>query len=1040
VGVDEESDSDDAASCPVLIESQKASLVNARMKFLGAFCLLIFPIHAERLPVRAFSVADGLPSNSATCVVRDSQNFLWFCTPEGLARFDGYSFSNYQIEQGLPDRTVVAFLQTKDGEYWVATAHSIARFHPEAAHSRLFEVYRPPDFQPLQSSDLIEGPGACLYYLTGNKLLLFDRRTKRFETVDIHYKTGALDAVFRDRDGSIWIGGEFTLTHRFADGRIDEFGIADGLPSKGAFFRVTDFLRDREGHLWLATWRGVLRLVANPTPGRQIVERVYTTQDGLPGDVTFGMFQSHDGRIFAGSEKGLGELIPATGKTPDRFRSYTSRNGFDLPTDGPSVSSFAEDNAGNLWIAGTTPIRIATGGFVHYGMEDGLQTRGVASIFEDREKHLIVVGANPLSAVIHRYREGRFYGTVPWVPKGVDFPWGSVQIHLQDHEGAWWVSTSSGLYRYQKGLPLEDVAHTKPLRIYSQRNGLPGDQIFRIFEDSRGDIWISVIGSEGVWRWSRAREAIEGLRFDDRRNVLGTPTVFAEDRSGAVWAGFYMGGLARYDGHDFHLYTEPDGIPGGGVRAIYIDHFQRIWLATSRGLARLQYSAGAPLQGKLYTTRDGLLTDVVSCLTEDSLGRIYAGSSHGIDQITPQSGRVRHYSRADGLDVMGDAAIAYRDHDGVLWFGKDGVSRFVPGPDDPAQKAPPIRLTRIAVQGKDQAMSELGETQMSGLRLPAGETPLEISFASINFIAGEIVRYQYRLRGSEWSETSDVQRVTYASLSPGSYRFEVRAVNSDGRVSDSPALLAFTVLPPWWRTWRFFTLLVAALSIGILALHRYRLRQALELERVRTRIATDLHDDIGSSLTQIAILSELAQRSASAAAETVHPLSRIADLSRELVDSMSDIVWAINPQRDHLRDLSYRMRRFASDVFTSKQIHFKFTPPAPEVDVNLSATVRRQIFLIFKESVNNLVRHSQTNRAEIELRIENGRLSLLVRDHGQGFSVPANATGHGISSMQQRAAGLGGEFNLVSEPGHGTTVTLSMTLDRRSRRTLRTTH
>jgi signal transduction histidine kinase len=212
-------------------------------------------------------------------------------------------------------------------------------------------------------------------------------------------------------------------------------------------------------------------------------------------------------------------------------------------------------------------------------------------------------------------------------------------------------------------------------------------------------------------------------------------------------------------------------------------------------------------------------------------------------------------------------------------------------------------------------------------------------------------------------------------------------------------------------------------------LRRTREERLIELERVRKRIATDLHDDIGSSLTQISILSEVVrQRIDGDDSKVVEPLSLIANASRELVDSMSDIVWAINPQKDHLSDLTQRMRRFASDVFTARNIAFQFHAPDTERDVPLGANVRREVFLIFKESINNMVKHSRCDRANIEFQIEEDQLRLSLSDNGKGFSTSHESHGHGLMSMRERTIGLGGNLEVISQNGAGTTIMLNVPL------------
>jgi signal transduction histidine kinase len=232
-------------------------------------------------------------------------------------------------------------------------------------------------------------------------------------------------------------------------------------------------------------------------------------------------------------------------------------------------------------------------------------------------------------------------------------------------------------------------------------------------------------------------------------------------------------------------------------------------------------------------------------------------------------------------------------------------------------------------------------------------------------------------------------------------------------------------LPAVWRRWWFVAIVAALVGLIAYALYRYRVRRLLELERVRTRIASDLHDDIGANLTRIGVLSEVVrQQSNGLDGRTAEPLSSIARISRESVASMSDIVWAINPARDTLRDLTSRIREFAGEMFASRDIEFELRAPSSDTYLKLGADVRRTVFLIFKEAVNNIVRHSDCEKAAIELRVEGSLLVLTIHDDGKGFDATDRAAGNGLASMRRRAASLGGQVDIESRKASGTRVTL----------------
>jgi len=286
-----------------------------------------------------------------------------------------------------------------------------------------------------------------------------------------------------------------------------------------------------------------------------------------------------------------------------------------------------------------------------------------------------------------------------------------------------------------------------------------------------------------------------------------------------------------------------------------------------------------------------------------------------------------------------------------------------------------------------------------------------------------MLRYQYQLAGVDvnWSAPRPERSVTYARLPPGDYQFLVRAVDADGVTSASPATVDFRVLAPFWRQGWFLALGLAVVALAGTGGYRYRVRRLIELERVRTRIASDLHDDIGSTLSQIAILGEVVRARVGTAETAVEEtLARIITLSRQSVDSMSDLVWAIDPHKDRLDSLAQRMRRYASDVLPPLGITFTFEVGDDRLAVG--ADVRREVVLAFKEVVNNAIRHAGCRAIAVSLRTERSWLVLTVTDDGRGFDPAQVTEGHGLGSLRRRAERLGGSLEISGNPG--TRVTL----------------
>jgi ligand-binding sensor domain-containing protein/signal transduction histidine kinase len=1058
-----------------------------------ALALLLFALagsaRAERLPFKSYTTADGLGSTYILSIVQDSHGFLWFCTRDGLSRFDGRQFVTYNIEHGLPQPTINHLLQTRSGVYWVATnGGGVCRFDPNAGlqldeagtdrlrpvitsaagkDASLFTSYPIGDEPYLNYVNVLYEDRAGQIW-AGTDVGLFrleesDRQVK-FHRVELPHPnpSAAVWAFIEDREAGLWIGTSSGLVRRLPDGRMIHHTVH---PFKGADI-VTALLEDREGRLWIGHSIGLI--LFNPVPASQLRSnegrlqiagfanrlrtpkseplntgdaRLYTTADGLADNLVMAICQTSDGRIWIGTDGGLSVY------DGQRFRSYTTPQGLSANR----IRGLAEDRNGNLWL-GTTldgAIRLALNGCITYTEADDLGDSAIHSIHASQSGELFAVSG---AWLINRFDGKRFNSQRLDVPRDATRYWNS-QAGFLDREGEWWALTTKGLCRYGKISHAQHLAHKSPQAVYTSRDGLANDSAIHIFEDARGDLWIGSkeTAPSTLTRWERATETFHTYTEADGLPPSNGPTSFCQDASGRLWIGFSTGGLARYEEGRFTLFTTTDGLPAGGILALHLDGAGRLWAATTGGgLARIDDSAAARPRFVTYTTADGLSSNNLRCITEDERGHIYIGTVRGVDRLNPETGHIKHYTTDDGL-ANDFVTSAFSDRAGAVWFGTlNGLSRLVPEPET-AQLPSPVLIGGLRIAGIRQPFSELGEAQVAGLELEPNQNQIQIDYFGVGFEVGEALLYQFKLEGAdrEWSGPTIQRTVNYASLASGSYRFLVRAIGADGVPGLSPASVAFRILPPIWRRWWFVTIAALIFASAVFAFARYRyqrmkaVREAeealqrsreerlVELERVRTRIATDLHDDIGSSLTRISLLSEVVQRRVDATtAPVAESLTVIARLSRELVDSMSDIVWAINPNKDHLSDLSQRMRHFASDVFTARQIDFCYRAPDAEHDIKIGANVRRELFLIFKEAVNNIVRHSECTRAEIEFRADSDRLFLRLSENGRGFDVTQKSDGHGLVSMRERTVGLGGALEIVSQAGQGTTLTFAIPLVR----------
>jgi signal transduction histidine kinase len=320
-----------------------------------------------------------------------------------------------------------------------------------------------------------------------------------------------------------------------------------------------------------------------------------------------------------------------------------------------------------------------------------------------------------------------------------------------------------------------------------------------------------------------------------------------------------------------------------------------------------------------------------------------------------------------------------------------------------------------------------------------------IDYVGISLRDENGVRYRFRLQGIDtaWGELTSRRSVTYASLPPGSYRFEVQAINADGISSTRPAVLSFSILPPFWQRWWFLVGAALALLLAFGSIVRYISTQRLlrrvqvlerehavqiERERTRDRIARDLHDDVASTLGSVVIYSESLKRRIQKDSESSDLTERISALSLEAQEALGDIVWSTSPTHDTLKELLTRIRDIASETCSARGIRYDISLPAEIPDITLAEEIRKSIFLIFKEAMNNVLKHAKAARVQITASLSGGRLRLVIIDDGMGIGGEAgngSHRGHGLRNMAHRAKEIGAQFAVRSEPGKGTTIDMS---------------
>ncbi|HET8775167.1 MAG TPA: two-component regulator propeller domain-containing protein [Thermoanaerobaculia bacterium] len=977
-----------------------------------------------RLPLEAFTVAQGLANDSVTAILPDSRGFLWFGTLDGLSRYDGSAFVNYSTDDGLPDRMVYAVAEDREGGLWIGTQGGLVRMAPGATRGPgLFQRVPAAPGVAVETFEVFVDRRGTVWSACGDALCVV--RNGRLE-VDASYRAaggGLLGSILEGPSGDLWVSAEH-LFRRRPDGSwrayvVQPAGIPDG---------VGGVAIDGDGRLWIATGDGFVIWApgGDDADTRPLIERAgapllpgMALRLPRPGEVVVVTTPSRfpivcrppaltrEGRIWQPCVSGLFEV--ANG----RIAFYDTNDG--LPFD---VKRVAQDQMGDLWIAtrGAGAFRLARSGAITWTRSHGLANERIRGLFELDDG--TVCATNPLG--VSCFGDGTITHASLWSPD-LQPGWGWNQIVARDGDGSFWVASAQGLIHWPRARRGDDLARAAPIRIYRNKN------VFRVWRDSRGRIWTGLFDPERPLQ--RLERDGTFTAFPLGANLPSTPTAFAEDRAGNIWVGLYEGGLLRI--RDDRIEKIEEG-PQGLVRDLEVDSQGGLWVGTASGLARIADPAAPAnrLAFRRWSREDGLASNSGYCMVELPDGRMAIGAQKGLDVLDPRSGQVVHVSIREGL-ASNEISLAMVDRRGALWLGTiNGLSRLGAIPSPPRFLPPPrLRVDAIHIDGAPIPVPELGATSIGGVRVQYPRHAMSVGFSAPHFDPAHPLRFEYRLLPDEtWTLARAQRAIVFDQLPAGAGTLEIRAVTPAGRASE-PARVSFTMVPAVWKRGWFLSAAIAAIVLLAFAAHRYRVGQAVALERVRTRAATDLHDDLGSSLSRISILSEVAKRKLGSATEPL--LDEIAGSARGLVDARGDSIWSIDPKRDDVRSLLQRVRHFAAAVFESQSIDIEVRIGPEVAQLPLGAEQRRETYLILKEALNNAARHAHAKHVAVIARGEGRTLRIVVEDDGRGFALsaePREDGGRGVPSMQARAERAGGRLEIASRPGEGTRVLVTVPL------------
>ncbi len=1024
--------------------------------------------------VRVWGQDEGAPTSSVTSFAQGSDGYLWMVSELALARFDGERFVDTPSEPfaSIPNdwegrcRVPGRFVQGQSGTVWFISGkgglwrwsgHEFERWlvpgprtecpvqvweadglesvllltrtgqllHGGRTGARLIANPKLPD--PVLPETVCRDARGAVWWLTRRKQVVCLELTGR-----VVEPLGALGQAVRpltlaaDGRGVVWLGTEEGLYRWYHD----HFEPVPP-PVPGPAFPVRAIAANRDGtSLWVAsahkawvrasgTWKGPIADWPDSVPWRaQVVDwrgRLWLAppnagvwclqpdggfsrlgpQDGLSADATV-LFCDRENDIWVG--------LYQTGIARIRDRRFGQLRINDGSHTIP-LWNIAEDRDGAMWFSAEAwgPVRLASelqAVVLHSGTEARTWTKALAV---DRTGR---VAAAFRDQGIVGFDARQFQPVLPW-PEGAE----NSRVLYQDRARNWWLGTDTGLYGWARG----------SWERWGPERGLPAFPIRAITEDRDGRLWVGLLGG-GV-----ADLETNQFRCFTRQHGLADDSVYTlcPGADGSLWVGT-DGGLGRWRSGQFTRLTVAQGLPDNRVAQILEDGLGFLWLGTRHGLCRLRISSLDGLERQERAVADCVVFD-----------------------------------RDDGLPTP-----VFQDHsspacwcarDGRLWFLTTSAAVY----SDPHgirlnTVHPSVRIEEVLLDGHPctrnagpgnpvvadtEAISALALRAPGRVELPPGPHRLEIRYAAPSLAVPERVSFEYVMEGlnCEWVKAGATRTAFYSRLPPGQYRFRVRAWNHDGIGDPVGAALAIVVKPfLWQQIWRPALTVTVLAGLGAAAfawLQHSRMQHKLarlEMERAREaerlRISRDLHDNLGASLTEIGMLAENGSEISTLPASTTNPCRIIKQKVNAAISELDALVWAVNPRQDNLASLVGYLASFVEEYAAASGLECRLELAREWPEWPLSSELRHHVFLAVREAMHNAVRHAAPRRLVLRMDRGDHSLRIALEDDGRGFDPGAVAQGNGLINLRERLASLGGQCDIHSQTGSGTTVVLSVPL------------
>jgi len=962
------------------------------------------PTGSTDYSMRLWQMEDGLPHNIVQAITQTRDGYLWIGTREGLARFDGSRFQSVELLHEARLLSITALRESKDGSLWIGTdSLGVMRLR----EGRVERCKGPGGELDFSVQDIQEGGDGGIWISSSYKIFRWANGQMEQKAEFRH----SIQTLCVDAEGAVWTAGGGNL-RRLDGNETNKLVRVSGLPSP-----ARRLYRDGDGTFWLGAANGMVQIKDGTT-------KSFKKADGPTGFISV-IYRDTAGVLWAGTYSGISRFLG---------EDFLDQNEADAPAY--RVYSIYEDRERNLWIGSEEGLaRLTARVFKTITKRDGLTLNTVATVCASPNDGVWI---SAWGGGLNHWESGK----ITSLSKSNGLSSNFIMAMCASRDGGLWAGADYGA-------ALNHI-QGEVITVYDQTRGFigrPSTATTALYEDARGVLWIG--SRELLQRWDGTNFSSFSTENGITHQKINAICGGADD---SLWIGT-DGGLTRYHDGKFVDLAKTEPRLRVLILSLYEDGDHVLWIGTKEhGLLRWQNGVVHE-----FTSTLGLFSDVIYSVLEDNHTNLWLNSSRGIFRVSKsqidavirgQRAAVNSisYGKADGVLSSGQyrevtQPSACKDSDGHLWFRTtQGVAVVNPDRVKANDMLPPVVIQEVVADKEIVGSKSLGLEVEREITVKPGRGELEIQYAALSYRAAEKNQFRYKLEGVDlnWVEAGTRRTAFYNNLAPGSYRFRVIACNNDGAWNETGATVALVLRPHFWQTRTFIALLILGslgfVGGGVRYVTRRRMQRRLVLleqqhavEKERARIARDMHDELGAKLTRISFQGAMARQAATNPPETDQHIAKMSETARELVQSLDQIVWAVDPENDSLESLANYICRYASEFFENSPIDCKFSIPRELPPCHISTEVRHNLFLAVKEALNNALKHSVGKRVVLTISADAEKLTISIADDGQGMgtaSEPAKnkRTGHGLGNMRERLNAIRGNMELKSEGGRGTEV------------------